>query len=159
AGLVHRDEFTAVRPLTLVAMGLLLFLIGRRLGLGALRGARRLVLVAGLSYSVTGVAVFVATRAVGAPLTLALVLSALAGGGAPMTVTSIVRRMRARDAYAQSLVGVHAAVDWLAAVAFVVVLPLAMASDGAAGSFGLGAALGVSLPLTALALGAAAARA
>ena len=73
------------------------------------------------------------TSRLGADRSVALVLGALAGAGAPMTIAHIVSSVKARGSYPTGIVGTHAVSDALATTTFAAVLPIALLlSDEAA---------------------------
>jgi len=119
--LIPRDEFEHLRPLIQIGTAVLMYLVGERLSLQGFRAARWIVAAAAASYVATALAVLVATRFAGGGYALAVVLATLAGGGAPMTIASIVASRRA--AYPDALVAFHGVCDVFAATAFAAVLP------------------------------------
>ena len=129
-GLLDVSQLHGLRPVTVAATGLLLVLIGEQLSIASFRAAPWIAVVAPLSWATTSAAVFFAVRATGASVVLAGLISVLGGGGAPMTVAAIVRGERVQTAYGRALVGLHAACDVLAALAFAVVFPLALLHAG-----------------------------
>jgi hypothetical protein len=191
-GLITRDDLVGLRPLTIGASGLVLVGVGRRLTPRVLRETGWVAPVALTGYLAAGLATFVAMRAVGASYVLAALAATLAGGGAPMTVSSIVRRGAHDGQYARALVSLHGACDALVALGFAVALPVAIVLAGTAatplhvvgdvvrlgaagaavgalagllalrigpllplaGAIGFSWALGLSVPLAALTLGA-----
>lgn len=196
-----------LRIATQLALAVLMFVIGERVSMRALRSETSVVLASVFQFVATAAAVGVAVYAAGARAELALLLAVLAGAGAPMTVSAVITERRARGRFADGVVSAHAVSDALAAVFFAAALPVAalwLGSGGGtaealstfgrigAGSIALGIAagaivarmgaqietsgelllfslvhilatstvalaLGVSLPLTALVMGATAA--
>ncbi|MHB8643125.1 MAG: cation:proton antiporter [Gaiellaceae bacterium] len=130
-GVLERSQLIELRPLTLVAMAVLMFMIGERISLSSFRAAPWMAVVAPSSYLATAAVVFVAARAAGASAVLASLIAVFSGGGAPMTVAAIVGREPSESAYGRALIGLHASCDVIAAFAFAIVFPLA---DFAAGS-------------------------
>lgn len=131
--LVDAPSLVALRPVTEVALAVLMFVIGERVSVRALRAARWTLTTGVVQYALSGVAVFWATRGLGADRPVALVLAALAGAGAPMTIAHIVSSVRARGSYPTGVVGTHAVSDALATTTFAAVLPVALLlSDEAA---------------------------
>ena len=123
--LVSEHELAAVRPLTEIALAILMFVIGERVSVRALRAARWTLTTGATQYILCAVLVFWATRAVGADRSVALVLAALAGAGAPMTIAHIVSSVKATGNYAVGVVGTHAVSDAFATTTFAAVLPIA----------------------------------
>ncbi|MDE0874600.1 MAG: cation:proton antiporter, partial [Acidimicrobiales bacterium] len=123
--LVSEHELASLRPLTEIALAVLMFIIGQRVSTRALRAARWTLTTGVTQYVLCAVFVFLATRAVGADRSVALVLAALAGAGAPMTIAHIVSSVKARGSYAIGVVGTHAVSDALATTTFAAVLPIA----------------------------------
>ena len=124
-GLVSEHELAALRPITEIALAILMFVIGERVSTRALRAAKWTLTTGATQYALSAVLVFWATRAVGADRSVALVLAALAGAGAPMTIAHIVSSVKAKGNYAVGVVGTHAVSDALATVTFAAVLPIA----------------------------------
>ncbi|HTS72769.1 MAG TPA: cation:proton antiporter [Gaiellaceae bacterium] len=153
--LIPRDEFDHLRPVIQVATAVLMFLVGERLSLQALRPARWVVVTALASYLSAGVVVYGGARLAGADETLSLLLGTLAGGGAPMTVAALVGGRR--SAYRDGLVAFHACCDLLAAVVFATMLPAVVLVDTPGRSFGSAARSSLQLGLAGAAVGAAAA--
>lgn len=125
--LIPRDEFDHLRPLIQIATAVLMFLVGERLSLRALRPARWVVITALASYLTAAAVVYGGARLAGADQTRSLLLGTLAGGGAPMTLAALVGKRR--SAYPDGLVAFHASCDLLAAVAFAAILPAVVLAD------------------------------
>jgi len=123
--LINGAELASLRPITEVALAILMFVIGERVSVRALKAAKWTLSTGVVQYLLSGVAVFFAAEAVGAERSVALVLAALAGAGAPMTVAHIVSSRRASGSYPTGLVGTHAVADALATTTFAAVLPAA----------------------------------
>ncbi len=123
--LINEHELQSLRPITEVALAVLMFVIGERVSTRALRAAKWTVTTGVVQYALSAVAVFFVTRAVGADRPVALLLAALAGAGAPMTIAHIVSSVRAAGSYPTGVVGTHAVSDALATVTFAAVLPIA----------------------------------
>ena len=146
-------SFQQLHPVTLLAMGLLLFGIGENLSLGDFRTIRWLRLVAPFIYVSSGAAVFLAVRWAGASDAVAVVLAVVAGGGAPMTVASIATQLKADTSYARNLIALHAACDVLTAATFAALLPLAVLLSGPGVSLADSVATFVRLGPAGIALG------
>ncbi len=123
--LITEAELASLRPITEVALAVLMFVIGERVSGRAQRAAKWTVFAGVIQFVLSAVAVFFATRAAGADRSVALLLAALAGAGAPMTISHIVTSARAAGAYPTGIVGTHAVSDALATVTFAAVLPIA----------------------------------
>ncbi|WP_419944479.1 cation:proton antiporter [Candidatus Poriferisodalis sp.] len=131
--LIDEPSLIALRPVTEVALAVLMFVIGERVSVRALRAARWTLTTGIAQYVLSAVAVFWVTSRLGADRPVALVLGALAGAGAPMTIAHIVTSVRARGSYPTGIVGTHAVSDALATTTFAAVLPIALLlSDEAA---------------------------
>ncbi len=124
-GLVDGRALASLRPVTEIALAVLMFVIGERVSTRALRAARWTLITGVLQYALSAVAVFAATRALGADRSVALLLAALAGAGAPMTIAHVVASVRAAGDYPTGIIGTHAVSDALATVTFAAVLPVA----------------------------------
>ncbi|MGY9074550.1 MAG: cation:proton antiporter [Acidimicrobiales bacterium] len=124
-GLISASELSALRPITEVALAILMFVIGERVSRRALMAAKWTITTGVAQYVLSAIGVFAATTALGADRPVALILAALAGAGAPMTVSHIVSSAKATGSYPVGLVGTHAVSDALATTAFAAVLPVA----------------------------------
>lgn len=153
-GLIDKADLTRLSGLTGVALAILMFIIGERVSLRALR-ARRWVPIAGtVQYLLTAAAVYGTAAWAGADRDTALLLAALGGAGAPLTVAAVAASARARGRFSEGLVGVHAVADALAAMVFAALLAVLAGTDGqtvetvgrflrlGVGGLALGAALG-----------------
>lgn len=123
-GLVDLALLDDLKPVTAVATALLMFGIGERLSPNELRKQKFSLPAGALSSILTALFVFLLSLAVGASGAEAMMLCVLASAGAPMTVTAL--GAKARSPYSTALVGAHAVSDAIAAMAFSVVLPLAI---------------------------------
>lgn len=124
--LLAAEDLARLAPVTEVALAILMFLIGERLSARALRASRWALSSGIVQYVLSGVAVYGASIGLGAERPAALLLAALAGAGAPLTVASIVTSAKAQGRYPQGLVSSHAVCDALAATTFAAVLPVAI---------------------------------
>ena len=134
--LIDEPSLVALRPVTEVALAVLMFVIGERVSVRALRAARWTLTTGVVQFALSGIAVFWATSSLGADRPVALVLGALAGAGAPMTIAHIVSSARARGSYPTGIVGTHAVSDALATVTFSAVLPIALLLSDEAANIG-----------------------
>ncbi|MEC8828145.1 MAG: cation:proton antiporter [Actinomycetota bacterium] len=135
--LISEHELASLRPLTEIALAVLMFIIGQRVSTRALRAARWTLTTGVTQYVLSAVLVFMATSAVGADRPVALVLAALAGAGAPMTIAHIVSSVKASGSYPIGVIGTHAVSDALATTTFAAVLPIAtVLADQEADVFG-----------------------
>lgn len=131
--LIDAPSLVALRPVTEVALAVLMFVIGERVSVRALRAARWTLTTGVVQFALSAIAVFWVTSRLGADRPVALVLGALAGAGAPMTIAHIVSSVRAHGSYPTGIVGTHAVSDALATTTFAAVLPIALLlSDEAA---------------------------
>lgn len=124
--LLEADDLSRLAPVTEVALAILMFLIGERLSGRALRASRWALSTGIVQYVLSGLAVYAVSIALGAERPTALLLAALAGAGAPLTVASVVTSAKAQGRYPQGLVSSHAVCDALAATTFAAVLPVAI---------------------------------
>ena len=124
--LIDAPSLVALRPVTEVALAVLMFVIGERVSVRALRAARWTLTTGVVQFALSAIAVFWVTSRLGADRPVALVLGALAGAGAPMTIAHIVSSVRARGSYPTGIVGTHAVSDALATTTFAAVLPIAL---------------------------------
>ncbi len=124
--LLTGDDLARLQPATEIALALLMFIIGERVSVRALRAARWSVSAGVLQYALAGVGVYLATRAAGAEQATALLLGSLAGAGAPLTIAAVATSVKARGKYVQGLISTHALKDALAATTFAAVLPVAV---------------------------------
>ncbi len=129
--LLDIDALNAMRPITEGALAILMFVIGERVSVRALRAARWTLTTGIVQYVLCAFSVYWATRWVGGSNAVALVLATLAGAGAPMTIAHIVSTTKASGSYPTGVVGTHAVSDALATTAFAAVLPIAVLSIGA----------------------------
>lgn len=150
-GLIDDAGLLGLQPFTQLALAVLMFMIGERVSLRALRAASWVAPAAMLQFIACGGLVYLAVRVAGADDATALLLAVLAGAGAPMTVAAVVSSTQASGPYGRALVGAHAAADALAALAFALALPTAAIL--VTGSGGIG---GVALSFARLGIGAAA---
>ena len=131
--LIDEPSLIALRPVTEVALAVLMFVIGERVSVRALRAARWTLTTGVVQFAFSAIAVYWVTSRLGADRSVALVLGALAGAGAPMTIAHIVSSVKARGSYPTGIVGTHAVSDALATTTFAAVLPIALLlSDEAA---------------------------
>jgi Kef-type K+ transport system membrane component KefB len=122
-GLVEQDELRSLAGVSALALAVLMFLVGERVSLRSLRQERWVWSAGVVQYVVCGGLVYVAIRWAGAEGDVALLLAALAGGGAPMTLASLTSGDRG-GRFGRALVGSHAVADALTAVTFAAVVPL-----------------------------------
>lgn len=120
------DDLARLAPVTEIALAILMFLIGERVSARALRASRWALSTGVVQYVLSGLAVYGTSIALGADRATALLLAALAGAGAPLTIASVVTSLKAQGRYPQGLVSAHAVCDALAATTFAAVLPVAI---------------------------------
>jgi Kef-type K+ transport system membrane component KefB len=132
AGLVTPADLGHLSPVTQVALAALMLAIGERLTrteLAVLGPLARSVIGQSLA---TSAAVFTAVFVAGGRLPLAIILGALAGGGAPLTMAAVARSLGAAGGtFASRVVTSHALADATAACTFAITYPVAvyLASD------------------------------
>lgn len=124
-GLMDEADLQRLEPLTEVALAVLMFMVGERVSLRALRGSWWVAGAGAASYLAAAILVGAVASFLHGGMT-ALLLAVLAGAGAPMTVQSVVSSVRARGSYARAVVGSHAVADALAALSFSIALPIAL---------------------------------
>ncbi|MEM8903255.1 MAG: cation:proton antiporter, partial [Actinomycetota bacterium] len=124
--LLTGTELARLAPITEVALAILMFLIGERVSARALRATRWALSAGIVQYVLSGLAVYGASIALGSDRATALLLAALAGAGAPLTIASVVTSAKAQGSYPSGLVSSHAVCDALAATTFAAVLPVAI---------------------------------
>ena len=124
-GLISAEELSRLEPVTEIALGVLMFVIGERVSGRALRAARWSVTTGLAQFVLSGLGVYAASQALGADRSVSLLLASLAGAGAPMTIAHVVATSGADGPYAKGLVSTHAVSDALATATFAAVLPVA----------------------------------
>lgn len=129
-GLISRELLTDLDPVLQIALAVLMFIIGERVSVRALKASRWVGIAGSIQYLLCGVAVFAVAEWLGASRAVSVMLAVLAGAGAPMTVASVVSSVRARGEYATGIVGTHAVGDALASIFFAVALPVAVLLTG-----------------------------
>lgn len=122
---LDEESLVQLQPLVEGALAVLMFVIGERVSVWALRRSKWIVTSGVLQYALTGTVLYFVSLQLGAGRPTALMLAAIAGAGAPMTVASVVASHKARGAYTDGLIGTHALADGLAATTFAAVLPVA----------------------------------
>lgn len=135
-GLLDEESLVSLQPLVEGALGVLMFVIGERISVRALRASRWIITSGVLQYAVTGTVMYFVALQLGAGRPTALMLAAIGGAGAPMTVASVVASAKARGKYPDGLIGTHALSDGLAATVFAAVLPVAEFIAGSGSSIG-----------------------
>ena len=123
--LISEVDLARIRPVTEISLAVLMFVIGERVSTRALRQNRWAATAGIVQYALSAFAVFVAARALDSSRSTALILAALAGAGAPMTIAHVISSRRASGEYAEGLIGTHAVSDALATTTFAAILPVA----------------------------------
>lgn len=123
--LISSDELLRLQPITEIALAVLMFVIGERASSRALKAARWSLTVGVLQFVLSAVGVFFAAEAVGADRSVALLLAALAGAGAPLTISHVVASAKVSTSYTRGLISTHAVSDAIATTVFAAVLPVA----------------------------------
>ncbi|HCB34100.1 MAG TPA: hypothetical protein DEP66_04965 [Acidimicrobiaceae bacterium] len=124
--LIDAGALASMRPITEVALAVLMFVIGERVSARALRAARWTLTAGVVQFVLCAVSVYWVTNWLGADRAVSLVLAALAGAGAPMTIAHLVSSARAHGSYPTGVIGTHAVADALATTTFAAVLPVAV---------------------------------
>ncbi len=132
-GLIDSADLVSLEPATEIALAVLMFVIGERVSARALKAARWSVTTGVIQYVISAFTVYFATQWVGAEQSVSLLLAALAGAGAPLTIAHVVSTTKSSSPYSRGLVSTHAVSDALATVTFAAVLPVAvlLANDDA----------------------------
>ncbi|MFW6039396.1 MAG: cation:proton antiporter [bacterium] len=121
-------EFLASIALTMVA-----FLLGGAISRTKLRhGGGEVLIVSASIVAFTAVTVSLGLMAVGAPTPLALLLGAIATATAPAATQDVIRQVRARGPFTNTVLGVVAVDDAWGLIVFSVFLVLATISAGSA---------------------------
>ncbi|MCG8544862.1 MAG: cation:proton antiporter [Alphaproteobacteria bacterium] len=145
-------EFLASAALTMVA-----FLLGGRLSVATLRRqGREILTVSATAVILTALVVGLGLLALGTPVVIALLLAGIATATAPAATQDVVKQLRARGPFTDTLLGVVAIDDAWGLIAFSLLLLVAKAiiGDGGieilqqglweiGGAFGIGAAVGL----------------
>ena len=124
-GLIDSQDLQQLQPITEISLAVLMFIIGERVSVRALRAARWSLSVGLVQFVLSAVGVFFAAEAVGADRSVALMLAALAGAGAPLTISHVVVSARVSTPYTRGLVSTHAVSDAITTAVFAAVLPAA----------------------------------
>lgn len=127
--LINERNIHSLELVTVVALGLIIFLLGDRLRMVQLRAqARTLVPLNFAQIVATGALVFAATIAVGASARLAFVLAVIAAETGVLTVTATVREERARGGFTATLLTSVGVTNVAVAAVFGVTFPLVIAT-------------------------------
>lgn len=129
-GLISHELLTDLEPVLQIALAVLMFIIGERVSIRALRASKWIGIAGSIQYVLCGVAVFAVAEWLGASRAVSVMLAVLAGAGAPMTMASLVISAKAKGSYASGIVGAHAVGDALASIFFAVALPVAVLLTG-----------------------------
>lgn len=130
-------EFLAAVALTMVA-----FLLGGTLSVATLRAHGRLILTISTSaVVVTALFVAVGLMTIGTMVTTALLLAGIATATAPAATQDVVRQLRAKGPFTDTLVGIVAVDDALGLIVFSLLLVIAKAVAGDGGVHIIGHAL------------------
>lgn len=129
-GLLEDADLTRLRPVTEFALATLMFLVGERLSMRAVRASRWIPATGVIAYLLSAALVAAASWVLGAEPVTVLLLAVLGGAAAPMTMSSVIASARARGSMTSGLIGSHAVSDALAALAFAVAIPAAVVLEG-----------------------------
>lgn len=140
--LINERNIHSLELVTVVALGLIIFLLGDRLRMAQLKAqSRTLVPLNFAQILATGALVFIATLAVGASARLAFVLAVIAAETGVLTVTATVREERARGEFTETLLTSVGVTNVAVAALFGVSLPFVIAtSPEAPGAAAMGTA-------------------
>ena len=129
-GLIGGGDLAGLRPVTLFVMAALMCAIGERISPADLRTSRAAVGPAVAGSMCAALLVGGATLAAGAGWPLALILAALGAGGAPITMSAIVRAGGTETPFARRVVAGHVISDLCAAGLFACSYPVAVYLGG-----------------------------
>ena len=127
--LINDGNIRSLELVTVVALGLIIFLLGDRLRISELRNHARRLLPANLAQIFgAGALVFVATTAAGAGTRLAFVLAVIAAETGVLTVTATVREERAGGQFTETLLTSVGLTNVIVAGIFGVAFPFVIAT-------------------------------
>ncbi|HUH07621.1 MAG TPA: cation:proton antiporter [Egibacteraceae bacterium] len=133
--LINGGNIRSLNLVTQVALAAIIFLIGDRMRLDELRGARHVLLPLNAAQMIaTGAVVFFATRWAGADARAALVLALIAAETGVLTITATVSESRAAGAFTDLLVASVGVTNVVTAAVFGLAFPFVLASTGDSGS-------------------------
>jgi Kef-type K+ transport system membrane component KefB len=129
-GLINGGNLRSLELLTVVALGMIIFLLGDRLRFVSLRPRLSVLLPLNLvQVIITGAVVFAATRAVGADTRLAFVLAVIAAETGVLTVTATVREERAAGRFTEDVLASVGLTNVLVAGLFGITFPFVLAAS------------------------------
>ena len=129
-GLINERNIASLELVTTVALGMIIFLLGDRLRLGALREQLRVLLpITLLQVAAAGGLVFAATLTAGASVRLAVVLGLIAAETGVLTVTATVREEKARGAFTEKLLTGVGLTNVVVAALFGLAFPFVLAAS------------------------------
>lgn len=129
-GLINEGNIASLKLVTTVALGMIIFLLGDRLRMVALREHLRVLLpITLLQVAVAAGLVFLATVAAGASVRLAFVLGLIAAETGVLTVTATVREEGARGAFTERLLTSVGLTNVVVAALFGLTFPFVLATS------------------------------
>ena len=132
--LINERNIASLNLVTVVALGMIIFLLGDRLRFDVLRTRLRVLLPLNLmQVAITGLAVFAATSAAGARPRLAFVLAVIAAETGVLTVTATVREERAQGSFTETLLASVGLTNVIVAVLFGITFPFVLGASPNAG--------------------------
>lgn len=154
---LNDGRLSSLQPVVALALGAMVFVIGERLALSALRPTARLVVpMAVLGSLGTAVVTFAGLRLVGLDNGVAFLLATMAPSTAPVTVRALIAERRAAGPFTDALLGATAINNLVTALLFGLGAPFVLTGQAGAGA---GEAVSALLQLIGVAVGLAAAAA
>lgn len=130
-GIINAQNVRSLDLLTEVALGAIIFLIGDRLRIDALRGVRRsLIPLTVGQIGLTVLLVFLVTQWAGASPRLAILLALIAAETGVLTVTATVASLRAKGPFTDLLLSQVALTNVITAAMFGLAFPFVLAASG-----------------------------
>ena len=141
--IINERNIASLNLVTVVALGLIIFLLGDRLRFDHLRTRLGVLLPLNLiQVAVTVLMVFGAALAAGADARLAFVLAVIAAETGVLTVTATVREERASGTYTERLLASVGLTNVIVAVLFGVTFPFVLAASPGAGPLAMAMSFG-----------------
>lgn len=132
--IINERNISSLNLVTVVALGMIIFLLGDRLRFDHLRSQLRVLLPLNvIQVIVSMLAVFGATLAAGADARLAFVLAVIAAETGVLTVTATVREERASGTFTERLLASVGLTNVIVAVLFGVTFPFVLGASPEAG--------------------------
>lgn len=141
--IINERNIASLNLVTVVALGMIIFLLGDRLRFDHLRNHLGVLLPLNLvQVLVTGLVVFAATSAAGAGPRLAFVLAVIAAETGVLTVTATVREERAQGTFTELLLASVGLTNVIVAVLFGITFPFVLAASPVAGPLAMAMSFG-----------------